>query len=55
MTKQCDSLNRKRLFSSRNESSAKVRKRRKVLRSKEKSQKDKSEENEGTLYDAGGF
>jgi len=55
MTKQCDMLNRKRLFSSIYKSSDEVRKRRKVLRGKEKSKKDKNEEAEKTVYESGAF
>lgn len=54
-TKQCDMLNRKRLFSSLYKTSDKARKRRKVLRGKEKSKKDKNEEAEGTIYESGAF
>lgn len=55
MTKQCDSLNRKRLLSSFDKTSDKARKRRKILRGKEKSRKDKNEETEGTVYESGAF
>lgn len=55
MTEQCHSLNRKRLSFSFRKSSEGARKRRKVLRGKEKSQKDKNEETEGTVYESGAF
>ena len=55
MTKQCSEFNRKRLFRSVYKSSDRVRKRCKILRGAVKSGIDINEENEGKIYEAGGF
>ena len=55
MTKQCDTINLKRLFYAKYKSSEPVRKRRKILRGQVKAGMDKNEDKEGTLYEAGKF
>ena len=55
MVKQCDTLNRKRLFYATYKSNEKVRKRRKVLGGQKNPAMDKNKDIEGSLYEPGGF
>ena len=54
-TKGFDLLNQKRLFNAQYKNSDKAKTRRKILRGKAKSKKDKNEQKEGVLYESGAF
>ena len=54
-TRGFDTLNRKRLYNASYKSNEKTKKRRKIIRAKAKSKKDKTEQKEDVLYEAGAF
>ena len=55
MTKLCQNINQKRLYFSKQKSTEKARKRRKIIRGLKKANMDAIEETEGVVYEAGAF